>query len=71
VRRVSWEFIPAWCKGCDICVKFCPERCLVLNEQQLAEMVKPEACTGCRMCEWLCPDFAITVKVEVAEESMA
>lgn len=71
VRRVSWEFIPAWCKGCDICVKFCPERCLVLNEQQLVEMAKPEACTGCRMCEWLCPDFAITVKVEAAEESMA
>jgi indolepyruvate ferredoxin oxidoreductase beta subunit len=61
--RVSWEFEPAWCKGCDICVKFCPERCLVLNERQLAEMAHPEACTGCRMCEWLCPDFAITVRV--------
>jgi indolepyruvate ferredoxin oxidoreductase beta subunit len=50
-----------WCKGCDICVKMCPERCLVLNEEQKAVMARPEACTGCRLCEWLCPDFAITV----------
>ncbi|MBS1269803.1 MAG: Electron transport complex subunit RsxB [Gammaproteobacteria bacterium] len=51
-----------WCKGCDICVRFCPERCLVMNDQQIAEVAYPERCTGCRICEWLCPDFAITVK---------
>jgi indolepyruvate ferredoxin oxidoreductase beta subunit len=52
---------PAWCKGCDICVKMCPERCLVLNAEQIVELARPEACTGCRICEWLCPDFAIEV----------
>lgn len=51
-----------WCKGCDICVKVCPERCLILNAEQKVELVDPEACTGCRICEWLCPDFAIDVK---------
>ena len=51
-----------WCKGCDICVKVCPERCLILNAEQKVELVDSEACTGCRICEWLCPDFAIDVK---------
>ena len=50
-----------WCKGCDICVKMCPERCLKLNAEQIAVLFKPERCTGCRVCEWLCPDFAINM----------
>jgi len=50
-----------WCKGCDICVKVCPERCLILNAEQKVELTDANACTGCRICEWLCPDFAIDV----------
>lgn len=50
-----------WCKGCDICVKMCPERCMRLNDRLVAELVLPDLCTGCRMCEWLCPDFAIEI----------
>lgn len=55
------EIIDAWCKGCDICVKMCPERCLRLNSEMVAELKSPDACTGCRVCEWLCPDYAIKV----------
>ncbi|WP_038035041.1 2-oxoacid:acceptor oxidoreductase family protein [Thermopetrobacter sp. TC1] len=51
----------AWCKSCDICVKMCPERCLELDEKNIARMKAPERCTGCRLCEYLCPDFAIRV----------
>ena len=51
----------AWCKGCDICVKMCPERCLELDEKGIVRMRAPERCTGCRLCEYLCPDFAIRV----------
>ncbi len=57
----------AWCKGCDICVKLCPERCLALNDLQVAYLKEPQACTGCRVCEWLCPDFAIEVRTIVHE----
>jgi indolepyruvate ferredoxin oxidoreductase beta subunit len=64
---VHLEIIEAWCKGCDICVKMCPERCLVLNAKQIIELPDPQACTGCRLCEWLCPDFAIAVHVGAAE----
>ncbi len=60
------EITAAWCKGCDICVKMCPERCLALDDTQVAVLTKPEACTGCRLCEWLCPDFAIELIPEAA-----
>jgi indolepyruvate ferredoxin oxidoreductase beta subunit len=56
------EITAAWCKGCDICVKVCPERCLALDAAQVVEVTDPTACTGCRVCEWLCPDFAIRVR---------
>ena len=54
---------PAWCKGCDICVKMCPELCLRLNDRQKAELIDASLCTGCHICEWLCPDFAIKVNL--------
>jgi indolepyruvate ferredoxin oxidoreductase beta subunit len=60
--RVRLEITSAWCKGCDICVKVCPERCLALDAAGIVEITDPGACTGCRVCEWLCPDFAIRVQ---------
>jgi indolepyruvate ferredoxin oxidoreductase beta subunit len=61
---------PEWCKGCNICVRMCPERCLKLNSDLVAELVAPERCTGCRLCEWLCPDFAIdVVRVDGAQDT--
>lgn len=62
---IELEITEAWCKGCDICVKMCPELCLALNAKQVVEVVRPDACTGCRICEWLCPDFAIAVHKHV------
>jgi indolepyruvate ferredoxin oxidoreductase, beta subunit len=73
--RVRLEINPAWCKSCDICVKLCPERCLRLNAERLAELAEPDKCTGCRLCEWLCPDFAIRVHLDaaaaIAQEGLA
>ena len=66
-RSVHLEITDTWCKGCDICVKICPERCLVLNAHQVVEIPDPGACTGCRMCEWLCPDFAIRLHSSIPE----
>lgn len=61
---VRVEITPSWCKSCDICVKLCPERCLHLNDERVAELTDAALCTGCRLCEWLCPDFAIRVHLE-------
>ena len=49
-----------WCKGCAICVEFCPRNVLAMNGA-CAEVVNLEACTVCQLCEIRCPDFAITV----------
>lgn len=56
------EITRAWCKGCDICVRICPERCLALDAQEKVVVLDPEACTGCRLCELYCPDFAIAIR---------
>jgi indolepyruvate ferredoxin oxidoreductase beta subunit len=73
--RIRLEITPAWCKSCDICVKMCPERCLRLNAERIAELAEPDKCTGCRLCEWLCPDFAIRVHLDnaaiVAQKGLA
>ena len=61
------EITEAWCKGCDICVKMCPERCLRLDGRGIAVLADAAACTGCRLCEWLCPDFAVRVLDGAAE----
>jgi 2-oxoglutarate ferredoxin oxidoreductase subunit delta len=50
-----------WCKGCGICVEFCPWKVLQLSAEGKAFVASPEKCTRCRLCEVLCPDFAITV----------
>ena len=54
---------PAWCKGCAICLDVCPERCFMLDEQDIAVAVHQERCTGCQLCVKLCPDFAIEVSL--------
>ncbi len=48
-----------WCKGCGICIAFCPKGVLAADEDGQPQVVAPEKCTGCRMCELRCPDFAI------------
>ncbi len=49
-----------WCKGCEICVAFCPKKVLAM-ERDKAMIINADACTGCQLCEIYCPDFAIVV----------
>ena len=50
-----------WCKGCGICVAFCPKQVLALDNQDKARAEKPDACIGCALCALRCPDLAIDV----------
>ena len=47
----------AWCKGCGICVAFCPKK--VLDCKAKVKIVNLDACIYCGQCEMRCPDYAI------------
>lgn len=50
-----------WCKGCGICVAFCPKQVLAIQDEKVA-VVNEDACIKCKLCEMRCPDFAIFIK---------
>jgi 2-oxoglutarate ferredoxin oxidoreductase subunit delta len=57
---VKLEIIEEWCKGCGVCVAFCPQDVLEIRGIKVAVKDMPK-CTGCGICELICPDFAIKV----------
>ena len=58
---------PDYCKGCSICIAFCPKKVLQPSKEInakgyiLPEAVDLDACTQCKLCEIVCPDLAIAV----------
>jgi 2-oxoglutarate ferredoxin oxidoreductase subunit delta len=50
-----------WCKGCRICVEFCPTGVLAFNDEDRPVVAHPEKCTACHWCDTHCPDLAIVV----------
>jgi 2-oxoglutarate ferredoxin oxidoreductase subunit delta len=50
-----------WCKGCGICIAFCPANVFEKSDSSMPLIKDPDACTGCRFCEFHCPDFAISI----------
>jgi len=61
------------CKGCGLCVAFCPKGVLRISSGiskrgvNPAEVADPESCVGCLNCVVVCPDTAI----EIFEEEPA
>jgi 2-oxoglutarate ferredoxin oxidoreductase subunit delta len=49
------------CKGCGICVAFCPKKILELDEHEKAKVINPDECQYCGLCELRCPDLAIEI----------
>lgn len=55
------------CKGCGLCVEFCPQHALKLADGLNAigyhpvELVHPEACNSCTICAMMCPDHGLSV----------
>ncbi len=53
------------CKGCELCVRYCPRDVLRMSETfnlkgyYYPEPRSEESCVNCHFCELLCPDFAI------------
>jgi len=56
-----------FCKGCEICIAFCPEKAIVIAAELNAAGYLPASlaedgkCTGCAVCAIVCPEVAIEV----------
>ena len=57
------------CKGCGLCVEFCPKGVLVLAKDKInkkghhpVEAANIEKCIACAFCATMCPDCIITVE---------
>jgi 2-oxoglutarate ferredoxin oxidoreductase subunit delta len=57
-----------WCKGCGICIEFCPQEVFEADSQGRPVIVHPDRCTACHWCDTHCPDMAITVRRLEPEE---
>ena len=62
---------PNWCKGCGLCVEFCPAGVLEQGADGRVTVAHPAKCTACCWCELHCPDFAIFVADVEPEEKEA
>jgi 2-oxoglutarate ferredoxin oxidoreductase subunit delta len=51
-----------WCKGCGICIAFCPKEVLSLDDREKAVVVNIENCNACGLCELRCPDMAVELE---------
>lgn len=62
------HFLTDRCKGCGLCVLFCPTKVLKmsehLNDEGLAypELIDFDNCNGCGICFRMCPDCAIEIR---------
>jgi len=57
-----------WCKGCGICVSFCPKKVLELDSMEKAIAAAAAECICCGLCELRCPDLAIEVRTEEGDD---
>lgn len=57
------------CKGCGICVNFCPVKIMYSDKATLNKAgyniirYDEDKCIGCATCALMCPDSVITVEV--------
>ncbi len=57
--------IKARCKGCKLCVTYCPTDTLKMSKETningyfVPEVKDIKTCSGCNLCSKYCPDFAI------------
>ena len=55
------------CKGCQLCIEFCPKKCIALYDQVNAagyvpaRLVEDGECNGCGVCAIVCAEVAIEV----------
>ena len=62
------------CKGCMLCIEFCPKGVLDLSDElnkkgsPYSYPKKMDKCIGCRACTLVCPDTCIELFEDEQEE---
>ena len=53
------------CKGCNLCIEYCPKKILEISEEfnekgyHYPIVIDEENCVNCKICEDICPEFSI------------
>lgn len=56
------------CKGCGLCIFYCPAKCLEFSSElnrkgvEFVEVKKEVCCTGCGFCFLICPDNCFGIR---------
>ena len=59
------------CKGCTLCIEYCPKKCISLSEALnlkgyfVAAFDAAGECSACGNCALMCPDVAIEVTADI------
>ncbi|SFG38829.1 2-oxoglutarate ferredoxin oxidoreductase subunit delta [Desulfotomaculum arcticum] len=70
VKTASLSLDRGRCKGCGLCMAFCPGEVLGIEKDlndlgyYPIQLTSPDRCTGCGRCAAMCPDLVITVTRE-------
>ena len=67
-RRGHPTIFGTWCKGCGLCIEFCPQGVFEPDSQGRPVVVHAERCTACHWCDTHCPDMAIAVRLLEQDE---
>jgi len=72
--RISFDI--ERCKGCGLCVLFCPQGNLRLSQKlntqgnPYVELIDAAACNACGICFRMCPDVAIEITGESSDSTV-
>ena len=67
IPRGQVYLIPERCKGCNLCIEFCPKKVLIESPATNSKgyhypepiINEENDCINCEFCTMICPEFAI------------
>jgi 2-oxoglutarate ferredoxin oxidoreductase subunit delta len=73
-RKGRIVILESRCKGCGMCIAFCPRAALARSRELSPRgwyppyLASDERCTRCKTCQVVCPDYAIYITDEDEDE---